>query len=282
MTIAICFNCGDFKFGAWTPCTKCGALPKIEDDYVISFAMTDHFFDRTTLAQMQNSIRKGKSPHITPQSREAILKELRASGIVSAHSEPKERQNATQEKAKKPWWAFFTSPKPKPESDLAALLMIQAQGGQSVLFRVFTQALSAEASAIRKLELSYFALSVLRYVFLRLGTGNHKERVIDGVAHLLIRKSLPSSGEQLTEGEAICEYRAAYSEYDALLRPAEDRGFDSHSCTTLLMHAYERVMARSAEDAMLSISVAASLITQFIADHSEFVETRLSEAKRSD
>ena len=46
MTTAVCFRCGELKFGAFCPC-QCGAMPQTEDELAISLAMTDHYFDDT-------------------------------------------------------------------------------------------------------------------------------------------------------------------------------------------------------------------------------------------
>jgi len=49
MTMATCFNCGEIKFGAFVPCKHCGELPKEDDDWILSLAMTDHYFDLNEL-----------------------------------------------------------------------------------------------------------------------------------------------------------------------------------------------------------------------------------------
>lgn len=79
MTAAICFNCGEFKFGAWTPCPKCKALPRTEDDYVLSVAMTDHFFDEAALTNIGHDIKEGRIPQFPDAFRELLLKNLRES-----------------------------------------------------------------------------------------------------------------------------------------------------------------------------------------------------------
>jgi hypothetical protein len=56
MTVAVCFRCGERKVGAFGACGKCGVQPITDDDLVLSLAMTDHYFDRPTLAQMGDRI----------------------------------------------------------------------------------------------------------------------------------------------------------------------------------------------------------------------------------
>jgi len=55
----------------------------------------------------------------------------------------------------------------------------QGIGGQSVMYKLFIKALNVPDEKIRKIELTYFSLSVLTYVFLRTYDGTEKERVID-------------------------------------------------------------------------------------------------------
>src|SRR5437016_4412369 len=77
MTAAICIKCGEFKLGAWTACSKCGALPRTEDERALALAMTDHYFNPETLEQMAQSIREGRPPHLDSETRERIVRELR-------------------------------------------------------------------------------------------------------------------------------------------------------------------------------------------------------------
>ncbi|HEX4085147.1 MAG TPA: hypothetical protein VHY22_09565 [Chthoniobacteraceae bacterium] len=59
MTVAVCFNCGNFKHGALSACEKCGATPKSDEDYTVSMQMTDHFHDQSQLQRMADLIRSG-------------------------------------------------------------------------------------------------------------------------------------------------------------------------------------------------------------------------------
>ena len=77
MTAAICIKCGEFKLGAWTACPKCRALPRTEDERALALAMTDHYFDHATLEQMAQSVREGRPPHLDPETRKRIVRELR-------------------------------------------------------------------------------------------------------------------------------------------------------------------------------------------------------------
>ena len=82
MTIAVCFRCGTLKFGAFCPCGECTAVPQTEDELALSLAMTDHYFDTPTLDQMGASIRDGKPPHLSPETREHLIASFRESGLL--------------------------------------------------------------------------------------------------------------------------------------------------------------------------------------------------------
>ena len=166
--------------------------------------------------------------------------------------------------------------KRKPTQDITTTLANQAVGAQSVLYRLMTETLQAPPNSIRKLELTYFALSVLSYAFLRLAQTENKEETLDQAVLSVLRRSLPHCGEQMAESQIVSEYQQRYSEYDALLRPVfAHSDIDPHSCTTLLMHLYECAMQRSARRAMLTITMASPLIVQFLADHIDFIKKKL-------
>ena len=52
MTQAVCFKCGEIKFGAFVLCPHCNARPSADEELVLSLAMTDHYFDLATMKQM--------------------------------------------------------------------------------------------------------------------------------------------------------------------------------------------------------------------------------------
>ena len=83
MPTAVCFRCGEFKFGAFCPC-QCGAMPQTEDELAISLAMTDHYFDEPTLQQLGAAIQKtGTPPALDPQSHANIIALLRSTDTAS-------------------------------------------------------------------------------------------------------------------------------------------------------------------------------------------------------
>lgn len=98
MTVAVCFKCGEFKFGAFSPCQSCGVVPATEDDLAYSLAMTDHYFKEPTLKQMGDAIRNGTPPNLDPTTKAKFIKEIRTMpGLI--------RRSGTEQK--KPWWRFW-------------------------------------------------------------------------------------------------------------------------------------------------------------------------------
>ncbi|MBT8573486.1 hypothetical protein ICN46_06530 [Polynucleobacter sp. Latsch14-2] len=76
MTMATCFNCGEIKFGAFVACPECKQLPSTDDDWMLSLAMTDHYFDSDTLRQMGQAIKMGEKPNLDESTRANLMKEL--------------------------------------------------------------------------------------------------------------------------------------------------------------------------------------------------------------
>jgi hypothetical protein len=110
MTTAVCFRCGELKFGAFCPCDKCGETPASDDELVLSLAMTDHYFDKATLEEMGQKVREGDPPHLDPESREQllqVLRQVRAAPGVTGLLAGVIGGSATPEPSGKRWWQFW-------------------------------------------------------------------------------------------------------------------------------------------------------------------------------
>lgn len=168
---------------------------------------------------------------------------------------------------------FLKRKKPDP----VGALTNQVTGGQSVMYRLFRQALSCEDSSIRKLELTYFAASVMTFVYLPLSKREDTERVLDAFTRNVLQQSIPSSKEQITFAEAVKEYQQRYSEYGGLLSLLfnPSKSSSGNPAATLLMHVFECVTRSSARDHMIQIAAASGLIQQYVADHIDFVKEKL-------
>jgi len=107
MTMAVCFNCGEIKFGAFNHCGKCGARPVSEDDLALSYAMTDHHYDERTLRQMGNNVKNGTPPKLDPETRDDIVSQLRNSGMLKIMQGVGNSNETNRTPTKKPWWKIF-------------------------------------------------------------------------------------------------------------------------------------------------------------------------------
>ena len=56
MTAAVCFKCGASKVGAFTPCSACGATPRLEGELEFSLALCEHLSSASQLIHYSNEI----------------------------------------------------------------------------------------------------------------------------------------------------------------------------------------------------------------------------------
>jgi hypothetical protein len=100
----------------------------------------------------------------------------------------------------------------KKKPDLVKALTGNALGGQSVMYRLFRQNLGCDDVAINKLELTYFAASVMTYVYLRFSSDPNPEGSLDLFNRTLLEKSIPYSGEKIDYRAAVKKYQQRYAE----------------------------------------------------------------------
>ena len=72
MTHAVCFKCGEMKWGAFNRCGQCQAMPRTDDELMSSLAFTDHHFEPDKLQQMSQSIKNGETPQLTNAWKEQL------------------------------------------------------------------------------------------------------------------------------------------------------------------------------------------------------------------
>ena len=82
MTQAVCFKCGDIKWGAFSNCENCGARPKSDDDLMLSLAFSDHYFDLAKLQQFGRDIAAGRSPQLDPSIKEKLRPAVREAKVM--------------------------------------------------------------------------------------------------------------------------------------------------------------------------------------------------------
>jgi hypothetical protein len=72
MTQAVCFKCGEIKWGALNRCGQCQATPKTDDELMWSLAFSDQYFERDRLQQIGKEIKAGRTPQFTEAWREKL------------------------------------------------------------------------------------------------------------------------------------------------------------------------------------------------------------------
>lgn len=78
MTQAVCFNCGEIKFGAFTPCKYCQVTPSTDGELALSLSMTDHYLDADTMEEMSRAIKTGSPPVLDGEMLRGLVDQLDA------------------------------------------------------------------------------------------------------------------------------------------------------------------------------------------------------------
>jgi len=83
MTKALCWQCGEFKFGAFNPCPACISEPPDEYEIMVSLLLTDHYHTENELLSLQERIRRGAKVEITEEMRTALLPAVEVAKRIS-------------------------------------------------------------------------------------------------------------------------------------------------------------------------------------------------------
>lgn len=167
--------------------------------------------------------------------------------------------------------------KKREPQDLPTRLVNQAIGGQSVMYRFFREGLGCVDSSIRKLELSYFAMSVLSVSYLAVSRDPRRTETLNAFTKQMLQRALKATASTESYETVEGTYQGRFGEYQALLRAILDPHTPKSAdpAVTLLMHAYEQITASSAEPKMTLIMVGGKTTRQFVADNLDFVRRGL-------
>ena len=83
MTKAICWECGEFKFGAFLPCSACNSEPTNDYEIMVSLLLTDNDHSEDELLSLQERIRRGANVEITEEMRTALLPAVEVAKRIS-------------------------------------------------------------------------------------------------------------------------------------------------------------------------------------------------------
>ena len=167
--------------------------------------------------------------------------------------------------------------KKNPPQDISTRLVNQAIGGQSVMYRFFREGLACEESSIRKIELSYFAMSVLSIAYLAVSRDLRRTETLDAFTQQMLRRAMKANASTEPYEAIVAKYQARFGEYQALLHALLDPKTPktADAAVTLLMHAYEQVTASSAAPHMIHIMAGGKIALQFVTDNLDFVRRGL-------
>lgn len=117
MTKAICFKCGEEKFGALTACKSCGAIPKGDQELVLSLVLCEHLSTNSQLLsyahEIKNQLKLSAPTNLLAQASEA-LKDPQLMAMLGERSEPEPPLAAKPSSPPKP--AAAPRPPPAPTS----------------------------------------------------------------------------------------------------------------------------------------------------------------------
>ncbi|MCE7506960.1 hypothetical protein LZG75_12045 [Polynucleobacter sp. IMCC30063] len=104
MTQAICFKCGEGKFGAFTLCKACHTRPQSEDDLVKSLGLSDHHNSPSELTKLSLALKNGSSIQFEPNQKELLINEVHAFLQTPIGKMLTGQTVVTQQKK---WWEFW-------------------------------------------------------------------------------------------------------------------------------------------------------------------------------
>lgn len=113
MTKAICFKCGEEKFGALTACKSCGAIPKGDQELALSLVLCEHLSTNSQLLsyahEIKNHLKLSAPANLLAQASEA-LKDPQLMAMLGGRSEPEPPLAAKPSSPPKP----ASAPRPPP------------------------------------------------------------------------------------------------------------------------------------------------------------------------
>jgi len=103
MTQAVCFKCGEIKWGAFNHCDKCGARPRSDDELMLSLAFTDHYFDLEKLQRIGRDIEMGNPPHLDEATKSKLSPAVQEAKMMLGID-----RTAKQQASSKRWRLFYS------------------------------------------------------------------------------------------------------------------------------------------------------------------------------
>jgi len=70
MAYAVCFHCGEMKFGALVSCPHCGRCPESDGDLLLPIALPSRHLDCGMMVVIVRDIKEGKRPKLDEKTQQ--------------------------------------------------------------------------------------------------------------------------------------------------------------------------------------------------------------------
>jgi hypothetical protein len=88
MTEAVCFHCGETKWGSFNACENCGSKPKSDDDLMLSLMLTEHNLSADEFVRFARSIKAGRPPVIPESERVKLRPAIEQAKVMMGIKQP--------------------------------------------------------------------------------------------------------------------------------------------------------------------------------------------------
>ena len=67
MTAALCLNCGEEKYGPWSPCQACDFCPEDSDSLTKHLLVSGHYMSQEEQAEVAQKVKNGQEIEFDPE-----------------------------------------------------------------------------------------------------------------------------------------------------------------------------------------------------------------------
>ena len=106
MTKAVCFNCGEIKYGTFTSCKECHIRPASEAEMVRSLGLSDHYLTLEQIDQVAKLIKNGEPIQFQEEQLELLTQEVKKFLLTPVG---KMLSGQAEDPLKNKWWQFWKS-----------------------------------------------------------------------------------------------------------------------------------------------------------------------------
>lgn len=152
--------------------------------------------------------------------------------------------------------------------DPVSLLIGEIDTTEAQVLRIFRDGLGCAEQQIRSIEISYFAAAAASFLYRRLHPEPARGKIADEVVRTALEDSVAAFEPELTDEEAMQEFRQRASAYEnflsALLR--HEQMADLQPSLSLMDRLFEYVTGGPADEHAEPVDAAAGLLASLIQD----------------